>query len=210
MSRRRTLTQDERALWTYVTRHIAPMSARLAVAEEELALLEAELSPKKPLPPRPQKSKTAERAPVPVPPKPPAKPPAGPKLPASSKPPAAPPLVPLERRLRQRLSRGAHPIDAVLDLHGMRQDEAHHRLRVFLMSAQSGGATIVLVVTGKGAAGADAPPGHPGERGVLRRIVPHWLRLPDLRPIVLGFEEAAQHHGGGGALYIRLRKRRET
>jgi DNA-nicking Smr family endonuclease len=33
--------------------------------------------------------------------------------------------------------------------------------------------------------------------------------MPDLRGIVLGFEEAAQHHGGGGALYIRLRKRRE-
>lgn len=195
MSRRRTLTQDERALWTYVTRHIAPMSARLAVAEEELALLEAELSPKKPPPPQPKKSKAA--APAPTAPTPP-------------KPPAPPPLVPLERRLRQRLSRGAHPIEAVLDLHGMRQDEAHHRLRGFLMSAQSGGATVVLVVTGKGAAGADALPGHPGERGVLRRVVPHWLRLPDLRPIVLGFEEAAQHHGGGGALYIRLRKRRET
>jgi DNA-nicking Smr family endonuclease len=195
MSRRRTLTQDERALWTYVTRHVAPLSARLAVAEEELALLEAVVNPKKapppPLPKKPKDQKTA--APVPA-----------------AKAPQPPPLVPLERRLRQRLSRGAHPIEAVLDLHGMRQEEAHHRLRGFLLSAQAGGAAVVLVVTGKGAAATDTHPGHPGERGVLRRVVPHWLRLPDLRAVVLGFEEAAQHHGGGGALYVRLRKRREA
>ena len=46
------------------------------------------------------------------------------------------------------------------------------------------------------------------ERGVLRRAVPHWLRLPDLRTLVVGFEEAVAHHGGGGALYVRLRRRR--
>ncbi|MEQ4597219.1 MAG: Smr/MutS family protein, partial [Methylobacteriaceae bacterium] len=44
-------------------------------------------------------------------------------------------------------------------------------------------------------------------RGVLRRSVPHWLRGPELRGLVLGFEEAARHHGGGGALYVRLRRR---
>jgi DNA-nicking Smr family endonuclease len=43
----------------------------------------------------------------------------------------------------------------------------------------------------------------------LRRVVPHWLRLPDVRPFVLGFEEAARHHGGEGALYVRLRRRRK-
>ena len=46
------------------------------------------------------------------------------------------------------------------------------------------------------------------ERGVLRRLVPHWLRLPDLRPLVLGFEEAGAAHGGAGALYVRLRRPR--
>lgn len=195
MSRRRTLTQGERALWTYVTRHVAPLKARISASDEELALLAAEVTPKPPPGPLPKKAKT------------------GPALPPAAEPqkaPAPPPLVPLERRLRQRLSRGAHPIEAVLDLHGMRQVEAHHRLRGFLTAAQAGGASVVLVVTGKGGAATDTMPGHPGERGVLRRVVPHWLRLPDLRGIVLGFEEASQHHGGGGALYVRLRKRRDA
>ena len=195
MSRRRTLTQGERALWTYVTRHVAPLAATISVSEDDRALLAAEVTLAPPLPakPRAKAAKAAiPAAPVAVPPKP-----------------SAPPLVPLERRLRQRLARGAHPIEAVLDLHGLRQEEAHHRLRGFLRSAQAGGAAVVLVVTGKGGAAVDTTPGHPGERGVLRRVVPHWLRMPDLRGIVLGFEEAAQHHGGGGALYIRLRRRRD-
>jgi DNA-nicking Smr family endonuclease len=41
----------------------------------------------------------------------------------------------------------------------------------------------------------------------LRRNVPHWLRAAELRPLVLSIEEAARPHGGGGALYVRLRRR---
>jgi DNA-nicking Smr family endonuclease len=114
------------------------------------------------------------------------------------------PIVPLDRRQMTALKRGKTPLEAVIDLHGMRQDEAHGRLIAFLRRAQADGARNVLVITGKGAAGTA---GGQGERGVLRRIVPHWLRLPDLRGIVMGFEEAALTHGGGGALYVRLRGR---
>jgi DNA-nicking Smr family endonuclease len=38
--------------------------------------------------------------------------------------------------------------------------------------------------------------------------VPLWLSLPDLRPLVVGFTEAAIGHGGTGALYVRVRKAR--
>jgi DNA-nicking Smr family endonuclease len=43
---------------------------------------------------------------------------------------------------------------------------------------------------------------------VLRRQVPHWLALPELRDFVIGFEEAHLAHGGEGALYVRLRRQR--
>ena len=46
------------------------------------------------------------------------------------------------------------------------------------------------------------------ERGALKREVPLWLNLPEFRAIVVGFESAAIGHGGEGALYVRLRKRR--
>jgi DNA-nicking Smr family endonuclease len=46
------------------------------------------------------------------------------------------------------------------------------------------------------------------ERGVLRRVVPQWLRLIEFRAYVAGFESAHVTHGGEGALYVRLRRGR--
>ena len=122
--------------------------------------------------------------------------------------PALPPLAPLERTTLRALARGQRSVDAVLDLHGMRQAEAHLALGGFLRRAQSAGHGLVLVVTGKGGAGGGFALSGGDERGVLRRVVPHWLRLPDLRGVVLGFDEAVRHQGGEGALYVRLRRRR--
>jgi DNA-nicking Smr family endonuclease len=91
----------------------------------------------------------------------------------------------------------------------MTQAQAHGALIQFLRRAQAAGHGIVLVVTGKGApSGAHGFPGPAAERGILRRMVPQWLALPDLRPLVLGFDEAGPRQGGGGALYVRLRRSR--
>jgi DNA-nicking Smr family endonuclease len=119
---------------------------------------------------------------------------------AAAKP--APALEPLDRRQRQRLARGTEAIDARIDLHGKTQSEAHAALARFLRRAQREGAKFVLVITGKGLrARTDG-----GERGVLKRQVPQWLRLPELRAYVVGFEPAHVGHGGEGALYVRIRK----
>jgi DNA-nicking Smr family endonuclease len=116
---------------------------------------------------------------------------------------APPPLAPLTRRARQRIARGSEAIDGRLDLHGMTQDQAHGALLRFLRARQARGAKLVLVITGKGTLGG-------GEgRGVLKRMVPMWLALPELRELVVGFEEAGAAHGREGALYVRLRRTRE-
>jgi DNA-nicking Smr family endonuclease len=115
------------------------------------------------------------------------------------------PLAPIERRLRRELQRGRAIVDDALDLHGLNQAEAHQALRGFLRHAQARGARLVIVVTGKGDPLGEIGP-HAGERGVLRRLAPHWLREADMRPVVLGFEEAGRAHGGAGALYVRLRR----
>ena len=113
-----------------------------------------------------------------------------------------PPLAPLTRRTKKRIARGAHAIDGRLDLHGMTQAEAHDALFGFLRAKQARGAKVVLVITGKGARGSDDG----GGRGVLKRMVPMWLRLPEFRGLIVGFESAAIGHGGEGALYVSLRK----
>jgi len=155
------------------------------------------------LPPEPEPEEKPATAPAPIAPS--AAPPLPPLPPQK---PALPPLAPVERRTLTALRRGRKDVDSVIDLHGMRQEEAHFALLSFLHRAQSSGHGLVLVITGKGGAAVSA--GLFEERGVLRRMVPHWLRLPDLRHLVIGFEEASPQHGGSGALYIRLRRRRSA
>ena len=111
----------------------------------------------------------------------------------------APPLTPLGRRRRARVARGKEKIDGRLDLHGLTQSGAHDALLRFLRAASARQARLVLVITGKGGE---------GERGVLRRQLPHWLALPEFRALVVGFEHAAIRHGGEGAWYISVRRSR--
>jgi DNA-nicking Smr family endonuclease len=177
--RLRRLSDEEIALWTEVAR---------SVARRRGATL--------PTPSKPVGAGARAPAPSPLP----AEPPAG--RPAK---PSAPPLAPIERRLKRELARGRAPIDAALDLHGLTQAEAHQALRGFLRHSQTRGARLVIIVTGKGGA-IDELSGWPNERGVLKRLTPQWLREPDLRSVVLGFEEAGRAHGGSGALYVRLRR----
>ena len=81
-------------------------------------------------------------------------PPALPPLPPSK--PALPPLAPVERKTLQALRRGRKDVDSVIDLHGMRQEEAHFALLRFLHRAQGSGHALVLVITGKGRRGRSA------------------------------------------------------
>lgn len=114
-----------------------------------------------------------------------------------------PSLVTLDRRARSRVARGSIEIEGRLDLHGYKLVQAKDRLIHFLEQAQAREKSLVLVITGKGTV---AP--HGAERGVLKREVPLWLSMPEFRAFVIGFEEAAPSHGGAGALYVRVRRRR--
>jgi DNA-nicking Smr family endonuclease len=179
---RRGPSEEDRALWARVTRSVTPLRKPSAPAA------------------------AADRSAPPAPHKPPAKVSARTAAvthAAATQPvPAPAPLAPLDRRLKARLKRGTQAIDARIDLHGMTQSEAHAALIRFLRRVQRDGARFALVITGKGVRGAGAD----REGGVLRRQVPLWLRLPEFRPYVIGFEAAHVGHGGEGALYLRIRK----
>lgn len=96
------------------------------------------------------------------------------------------------------------PVEATLDLHGLTQAAAHQALSRFVLTGYHQGRRCVLVVTGKGA-GSDNPEG----RGVLRRALPLWLEAPDLRPCLLAIASARPNHGGTGACYLLLRRKRD-
>jgi DNA-nicking Smr family endonuclease len=143
-----------------------------------------------------------------------AKPPQGPR-PIQPAPKLAPKLAhvpraaPLDRQTSRQLDKGKREVEARLDLHGMRQRDAHAQLRRFLKTAQARGLKHVLVITGKGADQAESRSFYEeDERGVLRNALPHWLAEPEFAALVVSFSPAPRRLGGEGALYVRLRRPR--
>jgi DNA-nicking Smr family endonuclease len=185
---RRGLSPEERALWAKVRRSVRPLDGGRALDADEREDRDGNPLASEPL--------VERQPPGQAPPRP------GRRSTAVSTPPA-PPLAPLEPKARRRLARGAAEPEARLDLHGMWQASAFHALAAFLRQAQARGARTVLVITGKG---RDDDP----DSGVLRQVVPKWLAEPHFRQLVVGFEGAARRHGGEGAFYVRLRRRRPT
>lgn len=116
------------------------------------------------------------------------------------------PLPKMDSKMFGRMKRGRLEPEARLDLHGMTVADAHGALAEFIFRAQSKGLRLVLVITGKGHPKAGDP--FPNERGVLRRQVPEWLRLSPLGPLVLDVAPANRKHGGEGAFYVYLKRRR--
>jgi DNA-nicking Smr family endonuclease len=195
-SRKRPLTAEEAELWAFAMREAKGLRGRRACD----AVTEPGAKPQKTRAADPGTAAPAERKPDIAP------------TTASRPAPAAerhPPLARFDDRERRKLSRDADLIEARLDLHGMRQREAHGALTGFLLSCVARGHRHVLVITGKG--GAPDLDGsmrdfYREERGVLKRLVPQWLAEPEMRRMVISYTAAGIRHGGEGALYVRLRK----
>ena len=180
--------EEDRALWRHVTRDTRPLAKKPGASKPEAS------QPVKAMPPPAKAAKSTAKKAAP----PPAAPPKMPKLEKGA-------VVGVDKRTAGRLKRGKLPVEGRLDLHGLTQNEAERALATFLARSQERGHRCVLVITGKG-----------GERrgddlertGVLRRMVPLWLNAPGNRARVLAFDEARAQHGGGGALYVLLKRPR--
>ena len=131
---------------------------------------------------------------------PPAHSPSEPRAPSTAPPVGRKPTPQddLQLRTRRRLSRGTIALDGKIDLHGLTLAEAEAALAGFVKRAQSQHQIWLLVVTGKGTRG----------EGKLRRALPEWLDRGALAGRVVEYGPAAPNHGGGGAFYLRLRRRK--
>ena len=97
----------------------------------------------------------------------------------------------------RKLRRGVWAVQAHLDLHGLRRDEAREHLAAFLREAMRGGLRCVRVIHGKGN-------GSPGREPVLKAKVKSWLVQKEE---VIAFVQARASDGGNGALLVLLRPR---
>lgn len=176
-SSRGKLSTEDRILWGKVARSVTPMPGK---AIDDEAREPEEFGQLLDAPP------AAPARPVETEPSPHRKPPEG------------RPQHGIDRPTKTKLSKGRLPIEGKVDLHGLTQSEAHSLLLSFIHRAYADGRRHVLVVTGKGSS--------LGSDGVLRRAVPAWFATPSFRGLVAGYEEAARRHGGGGAIYVRLRR----
>ncbi|WP_224816646.1 Smr/MutS family protein [Hasllibacter sp. MH4015] len=115
--------------------------------------------------------------------------------------------VRMDHGTHKRMVRGKLKPEGRIDLHGMTLSEAHPALMSFIFSAVEARKRLVLVITGKGKDRDSGGP-IPIRRGILRHQVPGWLTAPPLGSLVLDIREANQRHGGSGAYYVYLKRRR--
>lgn len=187
MSKRvKKLSLDDQKVWRHVTQTVIPYGDPLEIDafEDEIDQEEALKSVK---PEKTRLRSTADSYSPPV---------QTPKTKMKSS-----DLHPIERPVHKKIAKGRVTIDARIDLHGMTQQIAHRALYNFLTDAYLCGDRHVLVITGKGSSS--------GGRGILRQVVPEWFKNPDFKELVSGFRSSAQHHGGDGALYVRLRRKHD-
>jgi DNA-nicking Smr family endonuclease len=177
---KRDLTEQEKRLWAYATRHVAPLGAR---AHDDDDSTEEPKSDAESL------ARLLEQKPV------------SSTRRSSTKAPTA--------KTSTRRPRSDVPPQARLDLHGMTQDEAHSALFRFINMSVALGLKHVLVITGKGRSeSVGVSRLHPNEgRGILRRLVPMWLEAESVQGMVEAIGSAPPKMGGSGALIISLKAR---
>ena len=207
--RERVASRAERDLWQQVMRDATPLThtKRAPVDVPDSSDPNSRdpnscdnAKPAKPAAPGTDKpAKPSQQPPAKAPPRPQATPP------ITSKKPADPGVTPgrltnVDRRTADRLKRGQLEIEARIDLHGMTRAGAQDALTSFVVSAADRGRRCILVITGKGT--------FSGGPGVLKQEVPKWLNMPPLRERIVAVQDAQPRHGGGGALYVLLKRKR--
>jgi DNA-nicking Smr family endonuclease len=173
----RSLSADEAELWQRVTATIRPLS------REPVEATDAKTS----IPSSPPKAAPKPRT---APPRrlvfPPSKPIRGNTL---------------DGGWDRRLKAGSISPDRTLDLHGHNLDSAYGAIDLALERAIAGGARVILLITGHERAGEP-----PVQRGRIRAAVHDWLAASRHAPRIAAVRAAHPRHGGGGSLYIILRR----
>jgi DNA-nicking Smr family endonuclease len=186
--RRRPASRGELDLWHAAMREVRPLRHRAPrLAPPKPVVVAEPASEPPPRAPARRRPAVSARGPIALP------------APADQNPPG------LDRASAERLKRGKYPIDDRLDLHGMTQDKAHRALESFIGAAARQGLRCVIVITGKGLRGLAEGS---GDLGILRNAAPRWLNESNLRSKILAFTPAQPRDGGGGALYVLLRRNR--
>ncbi len=105
----------------------------------------------------------------------------------------------IDPNTKAKIGRGDYAIDGRIDLHGFTFDNAFDALAGFIAQHHFNGSRCLLVITGKGGK-------HGGNS--LKEDVPRWLSFAAMSNMVAYHTTAQAKHGGTGALYVYLTRKR--
>lgn len=115
----------------------------------------------------------------------------------------------LDKKIHNKLKTGKLRPSRFLDLHGLRYERAQYKVIEFITSAYNQDYRLVLIITGKGKKIYSSKPMLENERsGVLKQALPLWLEDDKIKPLILNVSNAHGSHGGDGAFYVYLRKKK--
>jgi len=106
----------------------------------------------------------------------------------------------IQQKLMTKLKKGLYPFEGKIDLHGATVNQAGKELDDAIKDAHTHGLRCILVVHGRGKGSFDNKP-------ALKTHVNQWLRE---LPQVLAFHSAQSRHGGTGALYVLLKRQKQS
>jgi DNA-nicking Smr family endonuclease len=116
-------------------------------------------------------------------------------------------MLSMDYKLHTKMRQGKIRPEAKLDLHGLNLAQAQPTLTKFILDAHGKGLRLILIITGKGRNSEDNDV-IPKRKGVLKASVPNWLSMEPLSSKILQITNAHVKHGGGGAFYVYLRKKK--
>ncbi len=196
MSARRTtprgLSDEEAQAWAKLAHSVTPMAGRIVPA---IKMAEAVPGVKV------KRKKPVRAAPVLAPKQPPK-----PVQPARSAPLSDTATQGLDGGWERKLRSGTIVPDFTLDLHGHTLDSAHIRLDSGLSQALAMDARVVLLIAGKSRPVDPADRGN--RRGAIRAKILDWLAAGPHGGSIAAIRKAHRRHGGEGALYLVLKRRR--
>ncbi len=190
MSVPRGLSSTEQTAWARLAASVEPLDGK-----SHPGLPKAASKPAMPSPAKPTVSAQPKPRVVVQPPKRPLTPPPRKKF-----------VSELDGHWDRKLKAGQITPDYTLDLHGHTLDGAYHRITSGLDQAVAMGARVVLVIAGRSRPVDPADRGT--KRGAIRAKMLDWIAASHHSEAVAAVRKAHRRHGGDGALYLVLKRRR--
>ena len=103
----------------------------------------------------------------------------------------------LDSKTKRQLNNKKLIVDAIIDLHGKTEVQAHELIKNFIKSSYLNEFKNIVIITGKGV----------NRQGKLKLKTPSWLKSEELSKFVVGFETMPHNKGGEGALFVKLKNK---